>query len=271
MTQLPVRLIATDIDGTLLNRQGVISERNLRAIHAARERGILVAIASGRFPENVFVLLERYGLRLPIIGENGARVTDEALRLLSERVMAPKAAEETLETLISLGSDYFIFGDRAICTSTDGMVHHSELSQGERMKELGFRYYHGPKEARELIQGSVHKFFVCDNKPLAQVRQALQRIPEIDLTQSSARNIEIMPSGVDKGRGVADLANALGIPMEQVMTLGDESNDIPMLRAAGYGVAMGNGSEEAKRAARFVTDTNANDGFAKAIEKYALV
>ena len=266
-----IRLIATDVDGTLLNSQLKIPDRNLRAIHAAQEKGITVAISSGRFPENVYVLLQDYGLCCPIIGTNGADVIDEKLNRLSEACIAPDAALYALRELIRLGSDYFMFARQAICTSRETRKHHSELSFGDRIRALGFTYYHGPEEALTLAGlGIAHKIFVCDNVPLNRVREALGGIPGIDLTQSSANNIEVMPQGADKGIGVRALAAALGIPMDQVMTLGDEGNDIPMLRAAGYGIAMANGSAEAKAAAKYVTDTNDECGFAKAIERFAL-
>ncbi len=271
MAPCPIRLIATDIDGTLLNSALQIPDRNLRAICAAQEKGITVAISSGRFPENVYVLLQDYGLRCPIIGTNGADVVDENLNRLSETFIAPESAMSALEELIRLGSDFFMFARQAVCTSRETRRHHSELSFGDRIRAMGFTYYHGPKEAAMLAgQGLAHKFFVCDNVPLELVRAALRDMPGIDLTQSSACNVEVMPCGVDKGVGVRALADSLGVPMAQVMALGDEGNDLPMLRVAGYGVAMANGSAEAKAAARFITDTNDNCGFAKAIEQYAL-
>lgn len=267
----PIKLIATDIDGTLVSSQGIITERSLRAIRAAREKGIAVAIATGRFPENAFLLLEDYGLRLPIIGVNGARVVDESLRDISSHPMDPEAVRGTVDALMNAGSDFFIFGDHAICTATAQRKHHSELSQGDRIRQLGFHYYHGKEEVNELVQRhAVYKFFVCDNVPLSVVREGLAAVPGIDLTQSWFNNIEIMPKGVDKGRGVLDMARSLGLSMDQVMTLGDQGNDIPMLKTAGFGVAMGNASEETKRAARFVTASYAEEGFAKALETYAL-
>ena len=270
MPMNPVRLIATDIDGTLLDSQGAIPERNLRAIWAAREKGIVFAISSGRFPENVYLKMEDYGIRCPIVGTNGCRIVDENLNTLIERRMDPQASVRVAETLLALGNDFFIFSDRVVCVSAENGMHHSEVSHGEKMKALGVKYYRGSENARRIAAGCVHKFFVCGNKPLEPVREALLQIPDIDLTQSSATNIEVMPLGVDKGQGVKDLADSLGIPMSQVMALGDEGNDVPMLRAAGYGVAMANGSEQARAAARFLTDTNDNCGFAKAVEKYAL-
>lgn len=267
----PIKLIATDIDGTLVSSQGMITERSLRAIRAAREKGITVAIATGRFPENAFLLLEDYGLRLPIVGVNGARIVDENLKEISSHPMAPEAVRGAIDVLMHAGSDFFIFGDHAICTATAQKKHHSELSQGDRIRELGFQYYHGKEEVKDFIrQHTVYKFFVCDNVPLSIVRQGLSAVPGIDLTQSWFNNIEIMPAGVDKGRGVRDMAASLGLSMDQVMALGDQDNDIPMLKAAGFGVAMGNGSDETKSAARFVTDSYAEEGFAKALETYAL-
>ncbi len=266
----PIKLIATDIDGTLVSNQGIITERSLRAIRAAREKGIAVAIASGRFPENAYLLLEDYGLRLPIIGVNGARCVDENLRELSSHAMAPEAVRQVLNVLLATEADFFIFGDHAVCAATRERKHHSELSQGDRVKALGFQYYHGREEVEACIRHTVYKFFVCDNVPLPPLRQVLAGIRGIDLTQSWYNNIEIMPSGVDKGLGVRDMARAMGISMDAVMTLGDQSNDISMLKAAGFGVAMGNASEETKSAARFVTASYAEEGFAKALETYAL-
>lgn len=269
-SSLPIRLIATDVDGTLLNSQGIIPEDNLRVIRAAQAKGITVAIASGRFPENIYVLLEDYGLSCPIIGTNGAKTTDAHLRILSQHFMQPQAVLAVHDTLTALGAEYFIFAHDHICTAWQGGVHHTELSQRERIEALGVSYSHGPEAAVACCQGRVQKFFVCGSVPLAPVRSALANIPDIELTQSSERNIEIMPRGVDKGLGVRDLAALLGVPLSQVMTLGDQENDIPMIQAVGYGVAMGNACPTVKAAARFVTGTNNECGFAQAIEKYAL-
>lgn len=271
MSSSPVRLIATDVDGTLLSGKGIIPPQNINAIHAAQEKGITVAIASGRFPENVFVMMQDNGIKCPIIGVNGAEVTDGNLRLLYEKSMSASSALSVLDVLERTGSDFFMFGHKCICTSMEGVLHHSELSYGERIRALGFTYYHGFREARAIAkEGNTHKFFVCSNVPLPPVRQALKAVTGIELTQSAFNNVEVMPVGVDKGKGVEKLAAALGIPLSQVMALGDESNDIPMLSIVGFGVAMANGSQEAKEAARYVTASNDACGFAQAVEKYAL-
>ena len=270
MNTLPIGLIATDIDGTLLNDQEVISPANLRAIRAAQARGAVFAIASGRFPENVYVMTREYGLSCPIIGSNGARVLDENRQVLAEHPMDGAAARQVLDKLISFGADFFLFGAEALCTSRKDLLHHSELDFGDRIPALGFSYLRGLDAAKRMMETKVYKFYVCDNVPLGPVWEALRAVPAVDLTRSSPRNLEVMPRGVDKALGVRNLAARLGVPMERVMTLGDENNDLSMIRAAGFGIAMGNATEEVKRAAYFVTDTNDRDGLAKAIQRFVL-
>ena len=268
--EMPIRLIATDIDGTLLNHEGKIPPENIQAIRDAQEKGIIVAIASGRYVENVYMLLQEYDLSCHIIGVNGARITDRHLNVMSQHFMDPEVVLKVHDTIRSFGANYFIFGPDHICTGREADKHHSELAYGKGIEKLGFHFYHGQEHAEKCCQGPVYKFFVCDNVPLPPIREALKKIEGIEITQSSPRNIEIMPVGVDKAQGIRDLAALFDIPLSQVMTLGDEANDIPMLKAAGYGVAMGNGSKEAKDAARFVTDSNHEGGWAKAVRKYAL-
>ena len=270
MSSAPIRLIAADIDGTLIDNQDRIPERNLQAIRKAQEKGIVFAVASGRFPENVYVLMRKYGIACPIIALNGARTVDENLRVLSHHPMEPAAAAQVLDHLLALGSDYFFFTPRVVCTSGEKVFHHSELSDGDAIRALGHLYLRGAENAKAAVRETVYKFYVLNNIPLETVSESLRAIPDVYLTRSSQYNIEVMPLGVDKSRGVKDLAASLGIPMEQVMTLGDEDNDVPMLRAAGWGVAMGNACRAARDAARFVTDTNVNCGFAQAVEQFAL-
>ena len=267
---LPVRLIATDIDGTLLNREGKVTDRCLSAIRKAVGRGIVFAIASGRFPENVFVKFRGEGLVCPIIGINGAHIVDEKLRSLQEHYIQRDASIRVQKLLEDAGADYFMFAPHRICSSNPAIRHHSELSNGDDVKELGFSYCRGSDAAREMAKGSVYKYYVCANVPLDPLRAALRGIGSVTVTQSAPMNIEVMPQDVDKGRGVSDLARMLGIPLSQVMTLGDEENDIPMLKIAGFGVAMGNASQAAKAAAKYITATNDEDGLAAAIECYAL-
>lgn len=270
MTDLPIRLIATDLDGTLLDYRGEMVPENIGAIRAAQEMGVTVAIATGRFPENAYLKILDSGLTCPIMGENGASIVDEQLRPLSMHAMDPEAARRTLEIIRDFGADSYIFGYKVICTTRIDAHHHSELSQGDRIGKLGIRYVHGMDAAEEMVRGPVHKFYICDNVPLEPIRRAIKEIPNVAVTRSAQFNVEVMAKGVDKGSGLKELAALLGVPMAQTMALGDHDNDAPMLKAAGWGVAMENGSEKAKKAARFITADCREGGFARAVEKYVL-
>lgn len=265
-----IRLIATDVDGTLLDSRGDLPEENLRAIRLAQRAGIAVVIATGRLPENAWLLMEDYGLHLPVIGANGGRIVDESLRSVAEHYMDPASARAVLETAFSFGAECYLFGERFICSCSRTGLHHSEMSQGDRVRALGFTYFHGWDEARECVKKRVGKFYLRSSVSLAPVRDALAAVSGIELTQSGDYNIEVMPLGVDKGRGIREYATYAGVPLAGVMAVGDENNDAPMLRTAGCGVAMGNASPDARAAARFITKTNDQCGFAEAVKQYAL-
>lgn len=270
MTDQPVRLIAADMDGTLLGRNNQIPRQNIDAIREARAAGITVAVCTGRFPENAYLKLEDSGIRCPIIGTNGAQIVDEGLRPLISHSMEGETARQVLEILLSMGADAFIYGPKAVATLRPDARHHTEVSHGDRARALGLAYLHGPEEARKLTEGPVHKFYVCNNVPLEPVRKALEQVEHVWVTSSAPENIEVMPEGIDKGRGLREFAALQHISMSQVMALGDYDNDIPMLRSAGYGVAMGNACRAAKDAARFVTGNCWDGGFAQAVRAWAL-
>ena len=267
---LPIRLIASDVDGTLLNSRGEITAESVAAIHAAQEKGIIFAICSGRFPENVYVRMRPYGIVCPIIGVNGCHITDENLHTIHTASMSPQAAKAVMDTLFQAKADFFMFNHHSICTSDENLPHHSEITRPDDILSLGFRYYHGRQEMLSCVEMPVEKYYICEGRKGDPLWQKLERIPGITLTQSGDNNIEVIPAGVDKATGVIALAQHYGIPLSQVMTLGDHENDIPMLACAGYGVAMGNGTASAKQAARYTTRSNDENGLAFAIRKWAL-
>ena len=266
---MAIRMIATDVDGTLLNSRGEIPAENVKAIRDAQEKGIIVAIASGRFAENVYVLLEKNGLRCPVIGVNGGSTADENLKPLFEHTMDPAAVDAVRRLLEEENAQYYIFARKKIGASEGASGKHRELSDTERIRSLGFTYTSGTDESWDA-DSPVYKFFVGNSIPLPPLREKLRNVPGIEVTQSWFDNIELMPAGVDKALGVRELAGHYSIGMRDVMTCGDQENDIPMLRTAGLGVAMGNASEETVRAADVMTDTNDRCGFAKAVRRYAL-
>ncbi len=276
MPEMNVRLIAMDMDGTLLDADSRITPGVLAALREAQAHGILVSICTGRFPENAGMVLKEYGFVCPVIGVNGALIMDAPIggRVLAQHLMDESVAWRVFDTLEESQAGYYVFGLRHVSTREPGAVHHSQREFGERIeREADVTFDSGASAVRAGIASGCYKFFVYEPGlagTLPALRDRLAAISGATLTQSSPRNIEIMPLGVDKGSGVRELAALHGIPMENVMTMGDEENDLPMIACAGYGVAMGNATEKVKAAARIVTADNRHDGVAAAIRGWAL-
>jgi Cof subfamily protein (haloacid dehalogenase superfamily) len=270
-----IRLVTVDMDGTLLDDKSKISQRSLDVISRAQSQGIIFSICTGRFFENISILAKDYGIDCPLISLNGGKT---ALAPFGECITSYKmpleSAQTTFRRLEELDAHYFVFGDGFVAISHPGDMHHSQIDFGSRMeKEANTSYFYGKEACKQGIGRGIYKFYIHakgDSRKLAHIRNNLLDIPDVNLTQSSSSNIEIMPRGVDKGKGVRDLAGYFNIPLDEVMAIGDQDNDLSMLQAAGLSVAMGNATPEVKALADIITLSNAQDGAAEAIERYAL-
>ena len=271
-----IKLIALDLDGTVLKTDKTISNRNIRAVRSAVSQGIIVLPATGRMVKMVPGLFSpREGIRYAITS-NGASVLD--LRdgtVLYSNLMTIEQSKRILRMLYSYGLLIEAYCDGVSYANRDVL---DELPD-----------YHLPKSYYDLIMES--QIFVDDlpgflerrNRPLEKInlpyipeefREELEDrlgcMKEYSVTSSCASNIEINTAAASKGDGLLHLCKCLEISPSQVMAVGDSSNDISLLEYAGFPVAMGNASEPVKRAAKFVTWDNDNDGAAYAIEKFAL-
>lgn len=266
-----VRLIALDIDGTLMTSSGRFHPDNIAAIRLAQNKGIVVAIASGRSPGNIYLMLREYGLECPMIAVNGAQCTDENLKTFALHPMADRAVHAVTEYLFDHAVPFFMMGDGFICTSDENMRHHSELMYGDRLPGIGHRFLHGARALEDMASsGRILKLFVPANPRLEEIRQGLRSIEGVELTRSNKDNIEILPHGVDKSVGLRDMADHYAVSPECIMAVGDEENDLPMLMYAPFSVAMRNGADHVKACAAYVTGTNDEGGAGDAIRRIAL-
>jgi len=272
----PIRMIASDMDGTLLRNDGTVSERTAAAIHAAQARGVLFAVCSGRYPEYADAPLRAAGIRCLISGNNGVTIWDAATdTVLSDHAIDPAAARAVRQAADRYGLPYIVYGRKTVTANGPEALRIARGSLGDRLEaEYGVRFDAGEDAIRAALTAPVNKFYFYDYRLPEDQKESLLRdfaaIPNIAVTSSGMVNAEVIPAGCDKAGGVVEMARLLGIDMRQVMTVGDYENDVPMLRAAGLGVAMGNSGEAIKRCARRVTATNEEDGLAQAIENYVL-
>lgn len=268
---MSVRLIAMDMDGTLLDEHSLIPERNLKALRAAKEQGVVVAIDSGRYAENILAVLEEHHFSCPVIATNGTKVVTEDGKILGMHAFSPETAAKLRGMLKDSGCLYYIYGPDFLAVSDKNQRHHSEIRYGETIeKNYHFTFHHGEDMIEQLITRPILKFYICDNGHLPEMREMMKNIPDVFVSSSGITNLELTPAGFDKATGVMELAAIYGIGAEDVMTFGDQENDLPMLKAAGWGTAMGNAPDEIKQQVRYVTETNTECGVARAIERYVL-
>lgn len=261
-----IRMIALDVDGTLLTPRGEVTAETVRAIRTARERGVKVVLSTGRsVPEAVWLTgLTGCDSRAVCIG--GAVVADVTDgRHLHRWDIRPKTARTVLELLR---------GRPLSC-----MVFAGEANVLDRASDAFFRatYPYPAYLDNTVAVDDVSAYLHAHGRPLTKIHaegdpaifppllEELGRLPGLTLTSSGADNFEVVAGGVDKGKALCLMAQEWGIAPEEIAAIGDSDNDLAMLRAVGCPVAMGNASDEVKAAAAMVTAGNEEDGVAKAI------
>ncbi|GIQ68443.1 HAD family phosphatase [Xylanibacillus composti] len=238
------RLIALDMDGTLLNDNEEISEANKAAIRRATEAGIVVCLSTGRGMFSLRPYIEELELQAPLVTVNGGEIWRNPDELYEQHVMAAREIERLHQ--LAVDHDVWFWGYAA-----EGVYNRSNWTAAVYEHTwLKFGYY------------------TEDSELLAFLRAEAERGGDFEITNSHPSNLEINPAGVNKAAGLRSVCNMLGLQMEQVAAVGDSMNDWAMIREAGLGVAMGNAQQELKEAADWVTLSNEEDGVAHVLEKH---
>ncbi|MDR2098027.1 MAG: Cof-type HAD-IIB family hydrolase [Spirochaetaceae bacterium] len=267
----PIRLIALDLDDTLLRTDLSISFRTRRTIKRCLAAGIKVVLASGRTYNSVYPYIKMLSLQKyngSVICENGAMIQEAATgRVIEQTTLPEKPALAAFDLADAEGFAVQIYEDGIAYVSRK-----NEFAVYE--KKLTGMHQAVPDNFRGLIANKCHKLVIPgDPMLLKQLEVILRNVLENEATifTSKPYYLEILPPATDKGTALEKLAASLGIKPEAVMAAGDSMNDEAMIRWAGFGFAMLNGDERIKKIARFVTESsNDEDGVARAIEQYAL-
>ncbi|CNE30060.1 sugar phosphatase [Yersinia nurmii] len=269
---MAIELIAIDMDGTLLNGLHQITPRVKQAIEAAQQKGVVVVLATGR----PYIGVTQYLRELNMENSNDYCISNNGA-LVQKAATGECVLQETLsfddylyfEAMArQLGVHFHAFDYNTLYTANKDIskytIHETVLT-GIPLK------YRSVSEMDPTMR--FPKVMMIDEPELLD--RAIAQIPaevfdKFTIMKSSPYFLEILSKRVDKGAGVRMLAEHLGIAQENVMTLGDQSNDYAMIEYAGLGVAMGNAIPELKEIAQYVTATNEEDGVALAIEKFVL-
>ena len=262
------KLIAMDLDGTLNNDQKVITEKTKAALMAAQKKGIRLALASARPSPGLFK--ERDILRLQdyqgiLMSYNGGRIVDAATgKVLFETSMDLEETKQVLRKLESLPVTPILDdGVQFYVTDKNGFKVDYECKNNNMVcSEVG-------NLADFLTFAPIKILMSVQPEQLKAVqKQIADFLPEsLTVVQTAPFYLEVIPRVINKGQGIRDICSVLGMDTAEVISFGDAENDIPMLRAAGMGVAMGNAAEAVKAAADMVTLSNNEDGIAAALEK----
>ncbi len=264
----PVRLVAFDLDGTLIGRDVLLRPRVLETVAAMRAAGIAGCIVTGRMYRAAVPYVRALGFEAPMICYQGAAIFDPASGTVMREVALEAPVVRTLiETARGDGKHLQLYrDDRYYCEARNEYAAlYAQLSGVE------------PIVVRSLLEtfsesGATKAVIVDDaasaERYLPRVRQAVG--DDGYVTRSYPEFIEVINPQVDKGRALTDVAAWLGITMENVVAIGDSWNDEPLLQAAGLGIAMGNAPAELREHAAAVVGTVEEDGVAEALERYVL-
>jgi Cof subfamily protein (haloacid dehalogenase superfamily) len=266
-------LIATDVDGTLLDENEEVTSRTRAAVRAAVAAGTQFVLATGRPPRWIAPVVDALGFAPMAVCANGAVVYDSATdRILSARTLSAEVLVELAEvaTRIIPGAGLAVerVGRSAHDAATPGFLsspgyEHAWLNPDNT--EVSLEDVLSAPAVKLLIRKAGARS--SDMAAALAPHVGLQG----DLTYSTNNGlIEVVPLGISKATGVDEVAAPLGIAAGDVVAFGDMPNDIPMLLWAGLGVAMGNAHPEAKAAADEVTTPNADDGLARVLERWWL-
>ena len=270
------KVIALDLDGTLLTDDKKVTPENKKAIQLAKEQGVKIVLCTGRplygiLPFYEELELHELDLEGYVILNNGCsihrthdwKLIDSAKMTADDIDYLYKFSEEKDDINFTLVDEkhYFNIGKKP----TDELIMDANFVFSD-ITDITL------EEAKSGKYNIVKAMYLGNPKKMAEFHSNYENILKENYSEvlSQPYVYEVLPKGNNKGTGLKALVERLGIKQEEVMAIGDGNNDVEMLEYANYGVAMGNASELARNAAKYTTDTNENDGVAKAIRKYAL-
>lgn len=269
---MTIRLLAVDVDDTLLDSQGKLLPSTRKAVAACLEQGIKVVLCSGRPLAGLTPYLQALnisGSQQYAITYNGAIIEAVAGDIISKKLVN----NQWYRQLTAFSQEHkipfnVVAPDSQIYTADHDVNWLTVVQAWENSAGVFIRKPDELPADFVIAKG----LFVGDSSLLDQIEPTVEQVfgQDLSVVRSGPNFLEVMHLGVNKGVALQQLAQHLNLSAAEVMAVGDEKNDLPMFEFAGTAVAMGNGTDLAKQHADFVTGTNDEDGLAAAIEKYAL-
>lgn len=263
-----IRLLLADIDGTLVTQDKVLTKAAKAAVRDLQASGVAFALTSARPPRGMRMLIEPLDLRGVMAGFNGGLYVRPDLSVIERHAIDPATAREAVDMFLAAGLDVWVY------TEKDWMVPHRN---GPHVAREAWILQFDPK-----VVSGYHDDDLAQALKIVGVSDDLSRVADCEgeaqralgdrasAARSEPHFLDVTHPDANKGAVVLNLARRLNIAPEQVATIGDMPNDVKMFRKSGFSIAMGNASSAVKAQASVVTDSNEDDGFAKAVRRYVL-
>lgn len=261
------KLITLDIDGTLINSRGIITDATAEAIRRCRDAGVMVTISTGRPVQGVRSFIEELGLDAPIITYNGAMIVDAATgRVLFERKLSARDAEQVLRLGMEMGTTIIAWSNNELYVNeiNDHVNTYRKMSGNEPIvfSDIG--------HMRD--QGITKIIWIDTISRIEGFKEGIKDIVNDSVTfcTSQPHYLEFFNSSVSKAVALEYIGRLCGISREEMIAIGDGFNDLSMIEYAGLGVAMGNAADGVKEKADYVTASNDDDGITEVIYKFIM-
>lgn len=274
------KMVCIDMDGTLLGKGRKISQKNKDVIKEVHEKGIEIVVTTGRIYNNAAYFSHMLGVKSPVIAANGAIVRDKETNSIIYSGYIPTLDCLEIINVLTKNKITFqlytadtIYSSNAICKIGTELFMTKQI--GYEMLKIKYVRINTMKEWENILSKDDCKITKCialsfNTKKIDNTKRALRKMNNITICGSGKRSIEINYKDISKGNAVKALGEYYGIRKEEIMCIGDNENDISMIKYAGLGVAMGNAIAGLKQLADYITDTNIEDGVAKALEKFII-
>ena len=264
---MAIRLFLADVDGTLVTQDKVLTDRAIAAVGKLKQAGIRFAITSGRPPRGMSMLVEPLDLTTPIAGFNGGVFTRPDLSVIEQRTIPDDVTPSVIELLGTHGVDVWVY------RGADWFVRDA---QGPHVAREAWTVKFDPTLVASFasVSDGVAKI-VGVSDDYDAVQRAVDAVRErfgdhVSAARSQPYYGDVTHPDANKGAVVRYLSRLYEIGLQEIATIGDQPNDVLMFAHVGLSIAMGNASPEVQRAARRVTTSNEDEGFANAVERFIL-
>jgi Cof subfamily protein (haloacid dehalogenase superfamily) len=261
----PIALVVSDIDGTLITSNHEITEATRQAAARLEARGIKLSLASSRPPRSIRPMAEALGIRSPFAAFNGALIITATGEVMARSLIAPETTARIKRIADEYGIGVWLYDEQDWWVGErNAFVDREEHTSGFSPRMEGYEERLATAANKLTVVGKPEFVAQAERRVLAELGG------DVSASCSKPRFLDVTAHGIHKGAAIIRLAQVFNISTGEVAVIGDGPNDVDMFKEAGVSIAMGQGVDEVREAARFVTASNDDEGWARGIGQYVL-